>query len=504
MALINSIVSWFNTKRLSEIEFMKEHPIDTQHEVLTQLLDTAKHTEWGKKHDFQSINALNTFKERLPIQTYEDTEPYIDRLLRGEQNIFWPSEIKWFAKSSGTTNSKSKFIPVSKEAMENCHFQGGKDILAIYTSLFPETGILKGKGLTLGGSHQINNLSNESYYGDLSAILIQNLPFWADFIRTPDTSIVLLDEWEEKLERITEATLNENVTSLSGVPSWYLVLLKHVLKVSGKKNIHEIWPNLELFVHGGVCFGPYRDQFNAILVPDKMNYMETYNASEGFFGIQDKLNDESMLLMLDYGIYYEFIPLENVNDENPKVLSLEDIELHKNYAIIITTNGGLWRYQIGDTVQFTSLKPFKFKISGRTKLFINAFGEEIIIDNAEKAMQLACIKTNAIIKDYMGAPIFMANNKKGAHQWLIEFEKAPSNIDEFNYLFDNALMNQNSDYEAKRYKNITLDKPVISIARSGLFYDWLKKKGKLGGQNKVPRLANNRELIDEVLSMNHI
>lgn len=504
MALINSIVSWFNTKRLSEIKFTKEHPIDTQHEVLTQLLDTAKNTEWGKKHDFQSINSLNSFKQRLPIQTYEDIEPYVDRLRRGEQNIFWPSEIKWFAKSSGTTNSKSKFIPVSKEAMEDCHFRGGKDILTLYTSLFPNTGILKGKGLTLGGSHQINNLSNESYYGDLSAILIQNLPFWADFIRTPDTSIVLLDEWEEKLDRMTEATLNENVTSLSGVPSWYLVLLKHVLKASGKKSIHEIWPNLELFVHGGVCFDPYRNQFNSLLAPDRMNYMETYNASEGFFGIQNDLNDKSMLLMLDYGIYYEFIPLENVNDENPKVLSLEDIELHKNYAIIITTNGGLWRYQIGDTVQFTSLKPFKFKISGRTKLFINAFGEEIIIDNAEKAMQLACKKTNAILKDYMGAPIFMDDNRKGAHQWLIEFEKDPSNIDEFNYLFDNALMSQNSDYEAKRYKNITLDKPVITIARSDLFYDWLKKKGKLGGQNKVPRLANNRELIDEVLSMNHI
>lgn len=504
MALINSIISWFNTKRLSEIEFMKEHPIDTQHEVLTQLLDTARYTEWGKKHDFQSISTLSSFKERLPIQTYEDIETYVDRLRKGEQNIFWPSEIKWFAKSSGTTNSKSKFIPVSKEAMENCHFRGGKDILALYTSLFPDTGILKGKGLTLGGSHEINNLSNESYYGDLSAILIQNLPFWADFIRTPDTSIVLLDEWEEKLNKITEATMNENVTSLSGVPSWYLVLLKHVLTVSGKKSIHDIWPNLELFVHGGVCFGPYRNQFNSILVPDKMNYMETYNASEGFFGIQDDLNDESMLLMLDYGIYYEFIPLENVNDENPKVLSLEEVELYKNYAIIITTNGGLWRYQIGDTVQFTSLKPYKFKISGRTKLFINAFGEEIIIDNAEKAMQLACKKTNAVLKDYMGAPIFMDDNRKGAHQWLIEFEKAPSNIDEFNYLFDNALMGQNSDYEAKRYKNITLDKPVISIARSGLFYDWLKKKGKLGGQNKVPRLANNRKLIDEVLSMNQI
>ncbi len=502
MALINTIVSWFNTKRLSEIEFTKEHPVETQNEVLAKLLDTAKNTEWGQKYDFQSINSLNKFKERLPIQTYEDIDSYVDRLRKGEQNIFWPSEIKWFAKSSGTTNSKSKFIPISKEALECCHFRGGKDILTLYTSQFPDTGVFRGKGLTLGGSHQINNLSNESYYGDLSAILIQNLPFWADFIRTPNASIVLIDEWEEKLNKMTEATLKENVTSLSGVPSWYLVFLKHILKVSGKKSIHEIWPNLELFVHGGVCFDPYRDQFKSLLTSDNMNYMETYNASEGFFGIQDDLNDKSMLLMLDYGVYYEFIPLENVNDEHPKVLSLEDVELYKNYAIIITTNGGLWRYQIGDTIQFTSLQPYKFKISGRTKLFINAFGEEIIIDNAERAMQLACLKTNAIVKEYVGAPVFMGDNKKGAHQWLIEFEKLPKDIDEFNYLFDNALMNQNSDYEAKRYKNITLDKPIITIARSGLFYDWLKKKGKLGGQNKVPRLANNRDLIDEILSMN--
>ncbi len=502
MALINSLVSWFNTKRLSQIDFFKNHPIETQMEALTQLIDHASNTQWGKKYDFNSIHSLSTFQERLPITTYESVENYIDRLRKGEQNIFWPSEIKWFAKSSGTTNSKSKFIPVSKEALENCHFRGGKDILAIYTSLFPDTGILKGKGLTLGGSHQINNINNDSYYGDLSAIIIQNLPFWADFIRTPDTSIVLMDEWEEKLNKMTEATLNENVTSLSGVPSWFLVLLKHILQVSGKSNIHEIWPNLELFVHGGVSFTPYREQYKNILPSAKMNYLETYNASEGFFGIQDDPFDDSMLLMLDYGIYYEFIPLEYIDDEHPKVIRLEDVELYKNYAIIITTNGGLWRYQIGDTIFFTSKEPFKFKISGRTKLFMNAFGEEIIIDNAEKAVQTACLKTNSIVKEYTAAPIFMASNQKGTHQWLIEFEKAPVNIDEFTFILDNALMSANSDYEAKRYKNITLEKPHVTIAKSGLFYQWLKEKGKLGGQNKVPRLSNNRSLIDELLNKN--
>lgn len=503
MALINSLVSWLNMKRLSQIDFFKNHPIETQKETLTQLLEQATNTEWGKKYDFKSIHTLSEFKERLPVQTYEDIEPYINRLRNGEQNIFWPSEIKWFAKSSGTTNSKSKFIPVSKEALEDCHFRGGKDILAIYTSLFPETGIFKGKGLTLGGSHQINNINNDSYYGDLSAILIQNLPFWADFIRTPDTSIVLMDEWEEKLNRMTEATLNENVTSLSGVPSWFLVLLKHILSVSGKNNIHEIWPNLELFVHGGVSFNPYREQFKEILPSSNMNYLETYNASEGFFGIQDDPFDDSMLLMLDYGIYYEFIPVENLDDDHPKAISLEDVNLHTNYAIVITTNGGLWRYQIGDTIQFTSKEPFKFKISGRTKLFINAFGEELIIDNAEKAIQIACEKTNSIIKEYTAAPVFMASNQKGTHQWLIEFEKMPDNIDEFNFNLDNALMSVNSDYEAKRYKNITLEKPHITIAKPGLFYRWLKDKGKLGGQNKVPRLSNNRNLIEELLQKNN-
>ncbi|MDM8159277.1 GH3 auxin-responsive promoter family protein [Labilibaculum sp. K2S] len=503
MALINSLVSWFNTNRLSQIDFFKNHPIETQKETLTQLIEQASNTEWGKKYDFKNIRTPSEFKDRLPVQTYEDIELQINRLRNGEQNIFWPSEIKWFAKSSGTTNSKSKFIPVSKEALEDCHFRGGKDILAIYTSLYPETGIFKGKGLTLGGSHQINNINNDSYYGDLSAILIQNLPFWADFIRTPDTSIVLMDEWEEKLNKMTEATLNENVTSLSGVPSWFLVLLKHILNASGKSNIHEIWPNLELFVHGGVSFDPYREQFKELLPSQNMNYLETYNASEGFFGIQDNPLDDSMLLMLDYGIYYEFIPVENSENDHPKAVSLEDVNLHTNYAIVITTNGGLWRYQIGDTIRFTSKAPFKFKISGRTKLFINAFGEELIIDNAEKAIQAACAKTNSIIKEYTAAPVFMASDQKGAHQWLIEFEKAPGNIDEFNFILDNALMNVNSDYEAKRYKNITLEKPHITIAKSGLFYGWLKEKGKLGGQNKVPRLSNNRDLIEELLQKNN-
>ncbi len=502
MAFINSLVTWFNTKRLSQIDFFKTNPIDVQKETFLYLLAQAKDTEWGKKYDFKSIKTFHDFKERLPILSYEDIEPYIDRLRKGEQNIFWNTDIKWFAKSSGTTNSKSKFIPVSKEALEDCHFRGGKDILAIYTALFPDTGILYGKGLTLGGSHQINNASNNSYYGDLSAILIQNLPFWANFIRTPNTAITLLDKWEEKLEKITNATINENVTSLSGVPSWFLVLLKHILAVTGKQNILEVWPNLELFVHGGVSFTPYREQYKALLPSDKVNYLETYNASEGFFGIQDDLNDSAMLLMLDYGIYYEFIPMDQIHEAHPKVLSLEEVELHQNYAMLITTNGGLWRYKIGDTIHFTSLNPFKFKISGRTKLYMNAFGEEIIIDNAEKALDKACKASNAEIKEYTAAPVFMATNKQGTHQWLIEFEQMPNDIETFKHALDKTLMDLNSDYEAKRYKNITLGEPILTIAKPHLFYKWLESKGKLGGQNKVPRLWNNRDIMDELLAIN--
>ncbi|MCT4616008.1 MAG: GH3 auxin-responsive promoter family protein [Marinifilaceae bacterium] len=499
MAFINSIVNWLNVKRLSQIDFFKQHPNEIQNETLAKLLKKANRTEFGQNYDFKTIDCLSKFRERIPIHKYEDLHLYIERLRKGEQNILWPTEIRWFAKSSGTTNTKSKFIPVSKDTLEDCHFRGGKDILAIYTDLNPETGIFKGKGLTLGGSHQINNVNNNSYYGDLSAVLIQNLPFWVDFIRTPESSIVLIDEWEEKMSKITDITVNENVTSMSGVPSWFLVLIKHILKTTGKNNLLEIWPNLELFIHGGISFTPYKDQYMNIIPTDKMNYIETYNASEGFFGIQDDPNDDSLLLMLDYGIYYEFIPNSEINSEDPKVLSLDQIELYENYAIIITTNSGLWRYMIGDTVYFTSKNPYKIKIAGRTKLFINAFGEEVIIDNTEKAVKQACDKSGAIVKEYTVAPVFMNRDSKGCHEWLIEFEKKPKDIDQFNYLLDNALMNLNSDYEAKRYKSITLERPIINIAPENLFYNWMKKNGKLGGQNKVPRLSNDRKIIDSLL-----
>jgi hypothetical protein len=502
MPLINSLVSWFNTSRMHQIQFLKKHPEDVQRETLLKLLRSAGKTEFGKKYGFLSVGSEYEFKTRLPLQSYEEIKTYVDRLREGESDLIWPGEIKWFAKSSGTTSEKSKFIPVSNEALEDCHFRGARDILAIYTANNPDTLIFSGKGLTIGGSHQVNNFNNQSFYGDLSAILIENTPFWVSFIRTPSTRTALMEKWEEKLEMVYEETLYENVTNIAGVPSWNLVFIKYILEKTGKKNLLEIWPNLELFIHGGISFLPYREQFEKLIPSPAMNYLETYNASEGFFAIQDEPGSDDLLLMLDYGIYYEFIPMEDIEQEKPKTLSIGEVEIGKNYAIVISTNGGLWRYMIGDTVIFTSLYPHKIKISGRTKHFINAFGEELIIDNAENALKIACMKTCAVISEYTAGPVFMSDKSKGAHEWLIEFEKEPENMDYFVTMLDNALQSVNSDYEAKRYKSITLDPPVVHSVKKGIFYQWLKEKGKLGGQNKVPRLANNRQYLDELLEIN--
>jgi len=501
MALINSIVSWLNIKRLHQIELFKQYPFNVQIETFFKLMQKAKETEWGVRYNFEKIQSIEDFQNYVPLQTYDDVKPYINRLREGEPNILWPGEIKWFAKSSGTTSDKSKFIPVSKEALEDCHFRGGKDIMALYANRHPTTKVFNGKGLTLGGSHRINNFSNQSYYGDLSAILIENLPWWVDIIRTPKSEIALLDKWEEKLEKITEKTVKENVTHIAGVPSWNLVLIKHILNQTGKQNLLEVWPNLELFSHGGVSFAPYKEQFKAIIPSDKMNYMEAYNASEGFFAIQDEPLHDDMLLMLDYGIFYEFIPMDEFHKDSPHAITIDKVLPGVNYAMVISTNSGLWRYIIGDTIIFTSVFPHKVKITGRTKHFINAFGEEIIIDNAEKAMQIACEKTHSAIREYTAGPIFMDSDQNGAHEWLIEFEKEPDDLDYFATLLDNALCSLNSDYEAKRYRNITLRMPVIRKIEPGTFFSWMKEKGKIGGQNKVPRLSNNRQYIEEILAI---
>ncbi len=499
MAIINTVVSWLMKKRFHQIELFIKYPHDVQMEWFRRLINHGKPTEWGKKYDYKSIKNVEQYAQRVPISAYEDLKPYIDRLRNGEQHILWPEEIKWFAKSSGTTSSKSKYIPVSNSSLEECHFKGGKDMLSLYAYNYPDTEIFDGKGLTMGGSHNITEIPNESYYdGDLSAILIQNMPFWAQFMRTPSIDVALMDEWESKIEKMARETMNDNVTSLSGVPSWMLVLLKRILDVSGKKNISEIWPQLEVFFHGGVNFTPYREQFKAIIPSSNMHYMETYNASEGFFGIQDQKDSSELLLMLDYGIFYEFIPFDELGQAGAKAIPLWEVELDRNYAIIITTNAGLWRYQIGDTVCFTSLNPYRIKITGRTKNFINVAGEELIIDNAEKALLVASEKCKVRITEYTAGPYFYNDSEKAAHEWLIEFENIPESIDVFADSLDNALKSLNSDYEAKRYQNMVLRPPVVRAVPNGTFYNWLKMKGKLGGQHKVPRLTNNRDLIEEV------
>lgn len=503
MEIFNSILTWVMKKRIHDIELFIKYPNEVQEEILTGLLAKAVNTQYGRKYDFASIYGSNQFQQRVPIVSYEDLFPYIDRLMKGEQNLLWPTEVRWFAKSSGTTNSRSKFIPVSNEALEECHYKGGKDMLSIYMNNYPETKMFAGKNLVIGGSQQVNQFdkNGRSYYGDVSAVLLKNLPFWAQMVRTPSMEIALMDEWEEKIEKMAQYTQDEDVTSISGVPTWTIVLLERVLEIKGAKSILEVWPNLEVFIHGAVSFTPYESLFQSLIPSKGMHYMETYNASEGFFGIQDQTNSKEMLLMLDYGIYYEFIPAEEWDKEQPKTLKLEQVELHKNYAIVITTNAGLWRYKIGDTIRFTSLDPHRIKITGRTKHFINAFGEELIIENAEEAIAFAAEKTDAKIENYTAGPQYLESGKQGCHEWIIEFAKEPDQLARFGQILDEKLREINSDYDAKRHKNIALVAPKVHRVDHGTFYNWMKRRGKLGGQNKVPRLANNREYLDSLLEM---
>jgi len=498
--IINSIISWFLKKRKHQIELFLKYPIDVQNELLLKLLNTAKNTKFGKQNNFSTIKDYQDFAKNVPIQKYETFEPLIEKCRKGEQNLFWPTPIKWFAKSSGTTNAKSKFIPVSDEALEYCHMKAGKDMLCLYINNNPETQLFTGKGLRLGGSSDVYQ-DNDSYFGDLSAIIIENMPFWADFSSSPSQEVALMSEWETKMEAIIDETIDENITSLAGVPSWMLVLLNRVLERTGKDNILEVWPNLEVYFHGGVNFNPYREQYKKIIPKTDFKYYETYNASEGFFAIQDQNNCKELLLMLDYGIFYEFIPMSEYKGENSKAICIADVKKDIDYALIITTNAGLWRYMIGDTIRFTSLDPYRIKITGRTRHYINVFGEELNIENVEDALKLTCEKTTAIIKEYTVGPIFMDGKDKGGHEWIIEFEKEPDSLSYFTEILDNALKAINSDYEAKRYKNMTLMLPKIHKANQGLFYSWLKGKGKLGGQHKIPRLSNSRSFVEELLDL---
>ncbi|MGN6617907.1 MAG: GH3 auxin-responsive promoter family protein [Ilyomonas sp.] len=500
MKLLSPAISRLARLRYWKIEQWINDPIAAQREVLQDLVTHGQYTEFGSKHKLNLLYTVRKFKEAVPICEYNDLKPYIERLMNGEQNLLWNTPVYWFAKSSGTTSDKSKFIPVTNESLEDCHYQGAKDVLTLYYQFNAESDLLTGKGLVIGGSHQVNQFNEEAFYGDLSAVLLQNMPMWSQWIKTPELAIALMDEWETKIEALAQSTIQENVTSISGVPTWTLVLIKRILEITGKKCLKEVWPNLELYIHGGVSFTPYREQFKKI-IGAPINYLEMYNASEGFFAAQDNPNEEGMLLYLNHGIFYEFMPVEEYGKENPKTIGLDKVEIGKNYALVISTNGGLWRYLLGDTIQFTSLVPFRIKVSGRVKHYINAFGEEVIVDNTDKAITIACEKTNAVVNDYTAAPVYFSNNSNGAHEWLIEFEKEPENLQEFAYELDCALKSINSDYEAKRHKDIALRMPVIHSLQKHIFSAWLKQKGKLGGQHKIPRLCNDRKYVDEILGL---
>lgn len=500
LPIINSIASWILKKRIHQMELFLKYPHEVQEELMCNLLKSAENTVIGKKYDFSSIKNYETFAERIPISTYEDLEPLIEETRKGAQNVLWNTPIKWFAKSSGTTNAKSKFIPVSNEALENCHYKASKDLLCLYLNNNEESQLFTGKSLRLGGSKQLYE-DNNTFFGDLSAILIDNMPIWAEFSSTPSNKVSLMGDWETKLPAIINETIQENVTSLAGVPSWMMVLLNKALETTGKQNLLEIWPNAEVYFHGGVSFEPYRDQYQKLFPKDNFRYYEIYNASEGFFAIQDLNNSNELLLMLDYGIFYEFIPMDTFGTTNQTVIPLHQVELHKNYAVVISTNSGLWRYLIGDTVRFTSISPYRIVVTGRTKHHINVFGEELMVENTDKALAKTCCELACEVIDYTVAPIFMKQKEKGAHEWIIEFKTLPSNIEAFASLLDKNLQLVNSDYEAKRYNNMTLNPLKINVARTNLFYDWLKENDKLGGQHKIPRLSNERTHLEELLKM---
>jgi hypothetical protein len=500
LPIINSIASWVLKQRIHQMELFLKYPNEVQEELLMNLIRSSENTVIGKTYDYFSVKSYQTFTERVPISTYEDLEPLIERTRQGEQNIFWNTPIKWFAKSSGTTNAKSKFIPVSNEALENCHYKGSKDLLCLYLNNNEDSELFLGKSLRLGGSSQIYE-NNNTFFGDLSAILIENMPIWAEFSSTPSNRVSLMSEWEAKIPAIINESRNENVTSFAGVPSWMLVLMNKVLEETGHGTLFEIWPNLEVYFHGGVSFDPYREQYKNLLPKADFKYYEIYNASEGFFAIQDLNNSNDLLLMLDYGIFYEFIPMDIFGTQNEKAIRLSDVDLDKNYAVVITTNAGLWRYLVGDTVRFTSLNPYRIRVTGRTKHHINVFGEELMVENTDQAIARACEITKSEIVDYTVAPIFMKDREKGAHEWIIEFKKNPENAAYFQKVLDEALQSLNSDYEAKRYNNMTLNPLVLNVARTNLFYDWLKEQDKLGGQHKIPRLSNQRDYLEQLITM---
>lgn len=498
MKLLSPAISRLARLRLAKIEEWTNDPVAAQREVLQSLVTAAQYTEFGRQYHFNKLFSIKAFKDAVPVHEYDDLKPYIHRMMEGEENILWNTPIKWFAKSSGTTSDKSKFIPVSEESLEECHYQAAKDVLTLYYKNFPDSDLLTGKGLVVGGSHQLSQFNEEISYGDLSGVLLQNTPFWAQWLRTPELSVALLDEWEEKIEKLAHTTIYEDVTSISGVPTWSLVLIRRILELTGKATLKEVWPNLELYMHGGVSFVPYREQFRKLIGGD-IHFLEMYNASEGFFAAQDDPTEDGLLLFTSHGIFYEFMPVEEYGKKFPQTIGLNDVQLYKNYALVVSTTGGLWRYIIGDTIQFTSRHPFKIKVSGRLKHYMNAFGEEVIVDNSDQAIAAACQQTGAIVNDYTAAPVYFNDESNGAHEWLIEFEKPPADKTAFTLELDEALKRLNSDYEAKRHKSIALRMPIVHFLQKGVFKEWLRAKNKLGGQHKIPRLSNERKYVEEVL-----
>lgn len=481
------------------VERFLNNPLDVQRKTFDYLIKHGSNTLFGQENQFDKIRHPDDFKKQVSVSSYENLRPYLDMIINEkQQNVLWDTPVKWFAMSSGTTEDKSKYIPVTRESLYNCHYRCGYHMLAMYAVHYPDTAFVLGKSLVLGGSRQMNAIGDGVFTGDISAILIKNLPFFAKRARTPE-SIALLPDWEEKLQKLTDYALNADIRSLVGVPSWMLVLLKKMVEDTGKP-ITELLPNLEVFFHGGVSFVPFQEQYRKIIPSDEMRYWETYNASEGFFGVQFSPDSKDMLLLLDNEIYYEFLPVSEWDKENPEALSLAEIEIGKQYAMVITTSGGLWRYKIGDTIEFTSANPYLFRITGRTKQFINAFGEELIVDNADKALAEACRETGARITEYTAGPVYFDESHNGAHEWLIEFDTLPSDIERFTNLLDDNLKKNNSDYEAKRSHNLSLSKPIVRVLEKSTFYDWMKSRERTGGQNKVPKLSNDRKYLDSILN----
>ena len=496
---VNALFSFLIKKRLQQIDLFRMYPHQAQLEVFHNLMRSARYTEWGRQYGYDEIKSPDMFRERVPLQDYESVKPYVARLRAGEQNLLWPTDTKWFAKSSGTTSDRSKFIPVTRESLEDCHYKGGKDLLALHYGMNPASKLFTGMSMVVGGSSTIEQLRADAYSGDLSAIIIRNLPFWAEMRTTPSIEVALLENWEEKIEQMAKATLREDVSCVTGVPSWTLIILRRILELTGKKHMLEVWPNLELFMHGGVSFRPYREQYAELFPGNAVNYLESYNASEGFFGITDEKGSNDLLLMLDYGIFFEFVPMEELHREQPRTLLLHEVEVGKQYAIVISTNAGLWRYMPGDTVRFTSVDPYRIQVSGRTRSFINAFGEELIMENADHGIEAACLGTAAVVSEYTAGPIYMNGTGHGGHEWAIEFERAPDDMDHFVSVLDRTLRDVNSDYDAKRRGDRVLARPVVHCLSPGTFHQWMKERNKLGGQHKVPRLANDRSWLDQLL-----